>query len=167
MSEPLISDARQPLRVLMTVDTEIWPDWSDLHKWGAKLALDRDYYGRTPSGDYGVPYQLKTLAMYGLKACYFVEPLITGVFGIDLLKAMVSPIREAGQEIELHTHAEWAPYSTRPIVSNASTDRVPPGTIHWTIRSDSSEQVSRISDDAVLKTSSPFARAISGLTLLP
>jgi hypothetical protein len=25
-------------------------------------------YGRTPSGDYGLPYQLATLARYGLKA---------------------------------------------------------------------------------------------------
>ncbi len=103
------------LNVLITVDTEIWCDgWQDLD---AKFpdAFRQYIHGTTPSGDYGLPFQLKVLNANGLRAVYFVEPLFATRFGIAPLEEIVGLITEAGQTVEMHLHTEWADESLTPI----------------------------------------------------
>ena len=89
-------------RVLITIDTELtWrpgPDWAN---WEA--AYERSY----EAAGVGVKYQLRVLAQYALKACFFVDPMPACVYGLDPIRRMVEPILEAGQEVQLHLHPLW------------------------------------------------------------
>jgi peptidoglycan/xylan/chitin deacetylase (PgdA/CDA1 family) len=90
--------------VLLTIDTEL--TWRHCGAgrggWRDNLALSYD-----PAG-VGVPYQLAMLRKYGLKACFFVDPMPALVHGIEPVRAMVEPILAAGQEVQLHLHSFWA-----------------------------------------------------------
>lgn len=100
---PLIR-ADQPVetRVLLTIDTElIRRPGSDLTRW--EPAFERSY----EAAGVGVRYQLRVLAQYALKACFFVDPMPACVYGIDPIRRMVDPILEAGQEVQLHLHPLW------------------------------------------------------------
>ncbi|HEX6375488.1 MAG TPA: polysaccharide deacetylase [Allosphingosinicella sp.] len=90
-------------RVLLTIDTELRWDWHVRGaSWQENLALSYD-----PAG-VGIPYQLAQLAAYGLKACFFVDPMPALVYGIEPIRRMVEPILAAGQEVQLHLHPCWA-----------------------------------------------------------
>ena len=101
------------VRVLITVDTEVWPDspgWPH-----TPLAGDQDcarelawyFYGGAGSDALGLPYQLRVLAAAGLKATYLVDPLFSFALGAEPLRAIVELIKEHGQEVGLHLHPEW------------------------------------------------------------
>uniref|UniRef100_UPI0035CBDC88 polysaccharide deacetylase n=1 Tax=uncultured Sphingomonas sp. TaxID=158754 RepID=UPI0035CBDC88 len=88
--------------VFLTVDTELmWRHHID-GLTGAEI------FARSlePAG-VGVTYQLETLARYGLKACFFVDPLPALTFGLAPVRAVVETILEAGQEVQLHLHPNW------------------------------------------------------------
>jgi len=89
-------------RVLLTVDTELtWRHFAGGASWQENLALSYD-----PAG-VGVPHQLRLLARHGLKACFFVDPMPALIYGLEPVRQMVSPILEAGQEVQLHLHSFW------------------------------------------------------------
>ncbi|MEG3164921.1 polysaccharide deacetylase [Sphingomonas sp. PB2P19] len=89
--------------VFLTVDTEF--------AWRHHAAgLDEDtIYARSiePAG-VGLSYQLAEINRHGLKACFFVDPMPALVFGLDPVQRMVDTILTAGQEVQLHCHANWA-----------------------------------------------------------
>lgn len=89
-------------RVFITIDTELM--------WRHHVAgLDMDTIVQRslePAG-VGVGWQLERLAAHGLKACFFVDPMPALVYGLDPIKRVVSAIREAGQEVQLHLHPNW------------------------------------------------------------
>lgn len=90
-------------RILLTVDTElVWRGDAADADWRA--LLDRSF---DPAG-VGVPYQLRVLAEHGLKGCFFVDPMPACRYGIEPIRHMVSTILEAGQEVQLHLHPQWA-----------------------------------------------------------
>ncbi|HYJ82525.1 MAG TPA: polysaccharide deacetylase [Allosphingosinicella sp.] len=90
-------------RVLLTVDTELrWDHHLGGASWQDNLALSFD-----PAG-VGVGHQLERLAAYGLKACFFVDPMPALLYGIEPVRRMVEPILAAGQEVQLHLHPSWA-----------------------------------------------------------
>lgn len=90
-------------RVLLTVDTEFtWGQFARGAGWQENLRRSYD-----PAG-VGVPYQLRVLAEHGLKGCFFVDPMPALAYGIEPVKRMVTPILEAGQEVQLHIHPFWA-----------------------------------------------------------
>lgn len=89
-------------RVLITIDTELtWRHYASGGTWRDNLAFSYD-----PAG-VGVPYQLRQLARYDLKACFFVDPMPALVYGLDPIRRMVEPILAAGQEVQLHLHSFW------------------------------------------------------------
>ncbi|HEX8241242.1 MAG TPA: polysaccharide deacetylase [Allosphingosinicella sp.] len=87
--------------VLLTIDTELRWDWRG-SSWQDNLALSFD-----PAG-VGIAYQLDRLAAYGLKACFFVDPMPALHYGLEPIRRMVEPILAAGQEVQLHLHPCWA-----------------------------------------------------------
>ncbi len=104
------------LDVFFTVDVEVWCDgWQDID---AKFprAFERYVYGPTPTGQYGLPYQLAVLRDHGLNGVFFVEPLFSARFGADPLAEIVQVIRQGGQEIQLHLHTEWVDEALTPLL---------------------------------------------------
>jgi hypothetical protein len=91
-----------PTRVLLTVDTELM--W---RHYAAGLSWQENYARSYDAADVGIPHQLETLARYGLKACFFVDPMPGLVYGIEPVERMVAPILRAGQEVQLHLHSFW------------------------------------------------------------
>jgi hypothetical protein len=111
------------LDVIFTVDVELWCDsWQDLDARFAR-SFDRYILGSTPTGQYGLPYQLALLADHGLQGVLFVEPLFAARFGAGPLNDIVGPIRQAGQEIQMHLHTEWVDEALTPLLDNVSAKR--------------------------------------------
>lgn len=112
------------LRVLITVDTEVWPLakqtlWSP--KWDLKAEEVRDSFnahilGRTLDGDFGVPYLLRRLDHFGCRAVFFVEPLFAREVGDSCLREIVQRVGCGGQQVELHLHTEWNEKGRNPLV---------------------------------------------------
>ncbi len=103
------------LSVLITIDTELWCDgWKNLDAHFLD-ALKKYIYGKTPSGEYGLPFLLRVLNDNGLKATFFVEPLFALRFGLDPLAEIVGIILDAGQSVELHLHTEWVDEAKSPL----------------------------------------------------
>jgi len=91
-----------PTPVFLTVDTEFaWRHHAAGHDMEAIYARSLE-----PAG-VGLSYQLGVLATHRLKACFFVDPMPALVFGLDPIRRMVETILEAGQEVQLHLHANW------------------------------------------------------------
>lgn len=92
-----------PTPVFLTVDTElVWRH----HAAGCDLATmcERSF---EPAG-VGVSYQLARLRDHGLKAVFFVDPMPALVYGLDPIKRIVATILDAGQDVQLHAHPNWA-----------------------------------------------------------
>lgn len=86
----------------LTIDTEF--AWRH-HAAGCDAA---EIHARSvePAG-VGLSYQLRVLAEHGLKATFFVDPMPALVFGREWIARMVEPVLAAGQEVQLHAHANW------------------------------------------------------------
>lgn len=97
------------LDVFLTCDTEVWcGGWEDLDARFPN-SFQRYVFGCDPGGQgYGLPFQLQSLADHDLRAVYFVEPLFAGRFGLAPLRDIVALVQNAGQEVQLHLHTEWA-----------------------------------------------------------
>lgn len=95
------------LDVFLTIDTEIWPQHQKAVDGALRKEMDRNIYGRTAAGEYGIRYQMDLLNRMGLKANFFVEGLSSCAVGQPWLAETVQAIRTAGHEVHLHIHAEW------------------------------------------------------------
>lgn len=104
------------LNVFVTVDVEVWTDGWDLSPGRFPDYFDRYILGKSSSGEYGLRHQIRAANDRGLKFVFFVEPLFAWEFGLTPLREIVAMIREGGQSIELHLHAEWSAKSSRPIL---------------------------------------------------
>lgn len=94
--------------VYYTVDTEFWPrdpqhpDFSQVEE-----DFQRDVWGRTRDGEYGLGYQMDALEAEGLKGVFFIETLHALKFGVRYLREMVQAVQRRGHEAALHIHPEW------------------------------------------------------------
>jgi len=90
-------------RVFLTIDTELmWRHHVAGLDAGTIVARSLE-----PAG-VGVAWQLQKLADHDLKACFFVDPMPALVYGLEPIKRVVGAILEAGQEVQLHLHPNWA-----------------------------------------------------------
>jgi len=103
--------------VYLTVDTEVWPRSRDWRENNLAPDMDRDIYGVTSQGEYGLRYQLDVLEGSGLEAVFFVESLFATVVGPSRLAEIVGLIRQRGHDVQLHVHPEWLEWMADPIVS--------------------------------------------------
>src|SRR5690606_35024787 len=107
---------RKKMKVLLSVDVELWCNsWQTLDD-DFPTAFDRYTFGRSEHGDYALPKTLELLNRYGLNAVFFVEPLFAARFGVEYLAVMVDLIRGAGQEVQLHLHPEWTDEALKPLL---------------------------------------------------
>jgi hypothetical protein len=119
------------MNVYLSFDVEIWcNDWQNLD--GAfPGSFDRYVYGRSKHGEYALPQTLAILNRHGLKGVFFVEPLFAARFGMQHLRTVVNLIRSAGQEVQLHLHAEWTNEALEPLIPDCTTKRQ--HLIHYTL----------------------------------
>lgn len=103
--------------VFLTADIEIWCNgWQDIDS-KFESSFQKYIYGKTPSGEFGLAYQLELLNKHNLSCTFFVEPLFAARFGLEPLAKIVSLIQDAGQHVELHLHTEWLDEATVPIIA--------------------------------------------------
>jgi hypothetical protein len=102
--------------VFITVDTEVWPHSSDWRATDLASDMERDIYGVTPQGEYGLRYQLDVLDAFGLKAVFFVESLFASAVGPGRLTETVELIRTRRHDVQLHLHPEWLQWMAKPTV---------------------------------------------------
>ena len=89
-------------RVLLTIDTELtWRHFARGAGWRDNLALSYE-----PAG-VGVPYQLEQLAGTGSRPASSSIRCRLWSTASSRSGAMVAPILEAGQEVQLHLHRFW------------------------------------------------------------
>lgn len=89
-------------RVFITVDTELtWRHHVAGHGWRDNYALSVE-----PAG-VGLSYQIAKLREYGLKGCFFIDPMPAALYGLDPIKRMVETVLEGGQGLQLHCHPMW------------------------------------------------------------
>jgi hypothetical protein len=96
-----------PLRVFITVDTEVWPRRADWRTTKLGRDLESEIYGVTAAGDFGIAHQMDVLNSQGLKAVFLVESLFACAVGIEPLHNIVELIQGKGHEVQLHIHSEW------------------------------------------------------------
>lgn len=111
------------MNVFITVDVEIWlGGWQNLDERFPD-SFKTYIYGPTPSGNCGLPLKLEILNDHGLKGVFFVEPLFATRFGHEPLAEIVGLIRDAGQEVQMHLHTEWADEAHEPLFPDQSGKR--------------------------------------------
>lgn len=103
----------KPLSFLFTIDTEVYPIHSDWRADALARDVQRDLYGKTAHGTFGVGYQMEVFARYGVKVVFFVEGLHASCpeVGLGPLTKLVESIQSGGHEVQLHLHPEWVPIS--------------------------------------------------------
>lgn len=111
------------MNVYLSFDVEVWCNgWNELDEQFPS-AFYRYVYGRSPLGDYALPKTLEILQRHGLKGVFFVEPLFAARFGLHFLTEIVSLIKNAGQEVQLHLHPEWTDEISPPPIQNVKRKR--------------------------------------------
>ncbi len=112
------------VKVYFTVDVEIWPGaWTDIDA-RFPTAFRQYVYGDTPFGQYGLPFTLNLLKDHGLVGVFFVEPVFSARFGLDPLAEVVGLIRSAGQDVQMHLHAEWVNEAREPLLPSPPKEKV-------------------------------------------
>ena len=86
--------------VFLTVDTE----FAGRHH-AAGLAVEAIYARSVEPAGVGLSHHLALLALHNLKACFFVDPMPALVCGLKPVARMVEAVLAAGQEVQLHCHA--------------------------------------------------------------
>lgn len=95
------------MRVHLSFDVEVWCNgWDNLDAEFAQ-SFSRYILGRSPAGDWGLPKTVDILQSHGLCGVFFVEPLFADRFGAHHLAAVLEPLVEGGQDVQLHLHPEW------------------------------------------------------------
>ena len=87
------------LKFFFTVDVEIWTGGWDRLDERFPDCFQRYVYGRTKTGDWGLPGTLRILAEHGLRGVFFVEPLFALRFGL-------APLQEVANASWLVAHLE-------------------------------------------------------------
>lgn len=111
------------LNVFFTIDVEIWCNgWQNIDAKFAN-AFERYIHGKTPQGQFGLPYQFKVMNDHGLTSVCFIEPLFSARFGQQPLDDIVALVCEAGHEPQLHLHTEWVDEAHTPLLQNVTGKR--------------------------------------------
>ncbi|GAA4765904.1 hypothetical protein GCM10023219_08770 [Stakelama sediminis] len=89
-------------KAFFTIDTEL--AW---RHHAANLPLEEIVERSLEPAGVGVSWQLEKLAEHDLKATFFVDPMPALLYGLEPIRQIVETILDAGQEVQLHLHANW------------------------------------------------------------
>ncbi len=111
------------MNVFLTFDIEVWCNGWDSLDAAFPASFERYVYGRSRHGAYALPATLEILQRHGLHGVFFVEPLFAARFGLEPLREIVTLIRAAGQEVQLHLHPEWTDEALEPLIPDCRRKR--------------------------------------------
>lgn len=111
------------MNIHLTFDIEVWcKSWNTLDA-DFPASFERYVYGRSSKGEYALPKVLEILARHQLTGVFFVEPLFAKRFGAQYLSKIVTLIKDAGQDVQLHLHPEWTDEIRPPLIENIAHKR--------------------------------------------
>lgn len=113
-----------PLDLLITVDTELSHARREDLAGRLEAVRDRDVFGHTPQGRFGLAYILERLRAHGLKATFFLESFYGLYAGAAELARLVELVAGAGQEVALHLHSEWLELIRHPDLAGLRGDNL-------------------------------------------
>lgn len=94
--------------VFFTVDTEFWlGNNTQLDLSQLELDIQRDIFGISKDGEFGIRYQLDALDSEGLKGVFFIEAISSLITGEEFLRNIIDLVESRGHSVELHLHTEW------------------------------------------------------------
>ncbi len=104
------------LNVFITVDTEAYPRTADWQKTCLAKEIEREVFGLTPQGEFGIRFMADCLNSYGLKGVFFVESLFACAVGLAPLQSIVTALTDRKQDVQLHLHPEWLQLAQLPLL---------------------------------------------------
>lgn len=112
------------MKIFITIDTEIWPKNPQSPDQHIEQDIDRDIWGLTIDGEFGIRYQAQLLKQYGLKGIFFVEPLFSKLFPSRYLQEIIDVIKAHGHDVECHIHTEWLKWLPAPQIVSTRGDHL-------------------------------------------
>jgi len=112
------------MKVVISIDVEFWPFSENSVREKYRADIERDLYGVTAKGEYGVAYIAKELKGHGLRGVFFVEGLSGCAAGPGPMGGVTKMLRENGQEVGLHIHSEWLKWIEVPLVGERRGDNL-------------------------------------------
>ena len=111
------------MQVYLSFDTEVWcNNWQELDA-RFPASFERYCYAHSKHGDYALPKTLEILNRHALTGVFFVEPLFSARFGSQHLETITGLLAAAGQDIQLHLHAEWTDEIRPALIEDISRKR--------------------------------------------
>lgn len=71
--------------------------------------------GRCAAGDFGTGWQMNVMDRHGIRGVFFVDLMPAAVHGPGIIADIVGPIVARGHEAQLHAHANWLEWATKPL----------------------------------------------------
>lgn len=97
----------EPLRILITVDTEISLGGALEDPTKSPVGVGRRIWGDTSKGRYGIELLMDLLERYSMRGVFFFEPMARHLVPEAELKEAAQHIAERGHDVELHIHPEF------------------------------------------------------------
>jgi|SRR5579871_703898 len=104
------------LNVFITVDTEAYPRTPRWRETGLSREIEREVFGLTSRGEFGIRFMADRLNAHGLKGVFFVEALFACAVGLEPLRSIVDALRQRNQDVQLHLHPEWLELADLPLL---------------------------------------------------
>lgn len=105
---PVQRPAGEPLRVLITIDTEISMGGALAHPELQPVGVAPRIWGEVASGRrYGIELFMDLFEEHDMRGVFFFEPVAQHLVPIEELKHAARVITERGHDIELHIHPEF------------------------------------------------------------
>jgi len=96
------------LKVLITIDVETSIGGAfDSPKSLRPVGAEQRIFGKIGGTEYGIPMIMDILEEHNLKGTFFMEPLCSYYFGLDMVKEVCQQILQRGHDLQLHLHPNY------------------------------------------------------------
>jgi hypothetical protein len=104
-----VANARQPIEVCITVDTE-FSIGGNFYNPALLPVAEPIVLGEVDGKEHGLGFLIDSFADSGVRATFFVEALQTAYFGDEPMGEIARRIADAGHDVQLHLHPCWLHY---------------------------------------------------------
>jgi hypothetical protein len=104
-----VANARQPIEICFTVDTE-FTIGGNFYNPALLPVAEPIVLGEIDGKEHGLGFLINSFADFGVRATFFVEALQTAYFGDEPMGGIARRIADAGHDAQLHLHPGWLHY---------------------------------------------------------